>query len=83
MWGSKPPTWISYRDDGRTVRLVGSEPSILTEFDMWWHEARMKHDPHYRRRFEAHIQDVVECKMRSFEESARALLALSKGQSTC
>ena len=78
MWGSKPPTWISYRDDGRTVRLIGSEPSILTEFDLWWHEARMTHDPHYRRRVEGRIQDIGECKMRSFDQIKRVLLSLQK-----
>ena len=24
--------------------------SIIEDFDSWWHETRMKHDPHYRKK---------------------------------
>ena len=44
--------------DGTEVRVqrfthsIPIPPSnILTDFDAWWHEARLSHDKHYREKF--------------------------------
>lgn len=34
-------------------------PSIIDDFPLWWHEARLRHDPHYRKRCEQIAEDQI------------------------